>query len=91
MPVLDHPVHASTIAPPRYGCNGLPRTREPYDVPDGYTPDGRQQTSQIPDPLSPECRYDHSLTDTRCAGCQHRGSGEDYAEKYAEKIRKDGK
>ena len=30
--------------------------------------------------MSMECRYDKSLSDTRCSGCKHAGSGEAYIE-----------
>lgn len=71
MPVLDHPTHEKTIGGERYGCHGKPRVFIGYQGPDGW----------IPNTMSTECRYDHSLSDPKCAECKHAGSGEDYAER----------
>jgi hypothetical protein len=79
MPVLDHPVHRSTIAPPLYGCNGLPRGPRSYLAPAGWSADGYMRMVQVEPTMSTECRYDLSLTDPRCTGCKWRGSGEDYS------------
>jgi hypothetical protein len=37
--------------------------------------------------MSDRCRFDLSLTDPSCTGCQHRGRGED----YDATVRKGGK
>ena len=92
MPVVDTPVHPSTSVGDdhRYGCHNKPRIREPYHVKNGYARLGRnaiQRVKVIEESGSPECRYDRSMTDASCTGCEHRGSGE----QYAEDVRKRGK
>jgi len=63
-----------------YGCKNR-EMRDGYFAPARrYFPDGSfEMTSKyIHHSMSKECRYDRSLTDVRCAGCEHRGSGEAY-------------
>lgn len=71
-PVEDHPVHEKVrvSAGRQYGCNGKPRPDTERAVTDGG--------ASWPYVFSTECRYDLSLTDTACEGCQWRGSGEEY-------------
>lgn len=63
MPVIDHPVHRSTIrdADYRYGCFN----RAPFKeiVTNGV--------ASWPFVTSMDCRYDRSLDDSACAGCKH--------------------
>lgn len=90
MPVEKHETHDSTKrgAGHKYGCNGKPRRRNDLAVKDGWHKaaslatleiQGTQKFKEIPDFGSTECRYDNSLTDPHCEGCEHRGSGEAYA------------
>lgn len=84
MPVIDHPVHRLTIGGALYGCHGRAEFKAGYWAPDRtYAPDGMIRTGQalIPHTMSRECRYDMSLTDAKCDGCQHRGSGEAYTQR----------
>lgn len=96
MPVLDHEVRERTKqdSDARYGCHDKPRKREPLLVRDGWaeskTPNGFHLAAQLLETVldfgSLECRYDKSLTDPKCAECEHRGSGE----RYSEQIRANG-
>lgn len=78
MPVEDHPIHERVRhgADSKYGCWNLPRPVY-----------GQLVAPRIGRPwpytFSTECRYDKSLTDAWCDGCEHRGSGEIYAERVA--------
>jgi hypothetical protein len=85
-PVEDHPVHELVRQKQhaRHGC----WNRKPFS--DGYMAPSRQYAPSgnftmvkvfIPHKMSTECRYDMSLSDGKCAGCQHKGSGEQYAAK----------
>lgn len=93
-PVIDHKVHDKVRidAAKPYGCKDR-EFLEAYPAPDrragtnGYMPTFWFERVRIPHVMSRECRYDMSLTDARCGGCKHRGSGE----VYANKIRKAGK
>lgn len=83
MPVIDHPVHPSTIQgqDARYGCHNQPRREEGagYWAPDReYLADGRWIGTKrfIKDRASIDCKYDMSATDTKCAGCCWIRSGE---------------
>ena len=94
MPVEDHPIHEKTRqgSDARYGCWGRERRREPLLVKNGHTSghgdfEAVQRLTLIPDHGSVECRYDMSLSDQKCAGCQHRGSGERYAESVKAKAK----
>lgn len=73
MPVIDHPVHRSTIrdADHRYGCHNRAPYRETLVVQDGWSIDGTRRTVEIPFRMSRECRYDRSLDDSACSGCKH--------------------
>lgn len=95
MPVLDHEVHPLTIGGERYGCHNRPDLEAGYFAPDGLADymddrdtglDARIKLAWIPHRMSTECRYDMSLSDSKCAGCTHQGSGE----AYDERIRKEG-
>ena len=94
-PVEEHAVHEKVRQKEgaRYGCHNKPRRRDDYFVKTGHDAtkthfDGdvttRQRRSLIPDFGSLECRYDMSLTDDKCEGCEHRGSGEAYDKKILE-------
>lgn len=81
MPVIDHATHESTRigSDYRYGCWNKPRPvtgQSVYSLPKAY-----------PYRFSEECRYDMSLTDNACSGCEWRGSGE----AYDQSVRKEGK
>ncbi len=81
MPVIDHETHESTRigSDYRYGCWNKPRPVtgvSVYSFPHEY-----------PFRHSTECRFDMSLSDPACTGCEWRGSGE----AYDQSVRKDGK
>lgn len=84
MPVLDHEIHERTRQSDsaRYGCHNKPRMRQDIPVKDGHRPLGDGNSAQhwrfIKDFGSLECRYDMSLRDRKCEGCEHLGSGEEY-------------
>lgn len=88
MAVLDHAVHEKTAieASRPYGCHGKDRLFTGYQAPNrfagttGNEPIWWIGRKPVPHVMSRECRYDMSLTDLRCAGCKHQGSGERYAE-----------
>jgi hypothetical protein len=89
MPVLQHEVHSSVIeaSEAKYGCNNKPRSRKSLMVKDGLAFDIKDneyiayfRRKVISDFGSLECRYAHSLSDSKCLGCCHRGSGEAYNE-----------
>ena len=91
MAVLDHPVHEKVreLAGAKYGCFNRKPYSEGYYAPSRvYKPDGTFYIIQtfIPMVMSRECRYDMSLTDSKCAECKHQGSGE----AYNERIRANG-
>lgn len=87
MPVEDHAVHSKTkvAADKPYGCHNREMS-EGYYAPNrfagttGNEPIWWIGRVRIPHVMSRECRYDMSLSDLRCSGCKHRGSGERYAE-----------
>lgn len=81
MAVIDHEVHERTKQKQgaKWGCWNLERRREPLMVKDGFYPDGRQRFTEVPDFGSLECRNDISLSDPKCVGCRHAGSGEEYS------------
>lgn len=74
MPVEDHPTHERTRIGSdfRYGCHNKPRPVACQKVVSKISP---SLWSYV---FSTECRYDMSLTDAACEGCQWRGSGERY-------------
>lgn len=86
MPVEDHAVHAKVRikANKPYGCFNREMSAG-YYAPnraagsDGYKPTWFFERVRIPHTMSRECRYDMSLKDPRCEGCNHRGSGEKYS------------
>lgn len=80
MPVIDHPTHEKTIGGERYGCHNRKPLEKAYLGKDGYSFHGRLRVRIVIHNMSTECRYDQSLTDAKCAGCKHAGSGEAYAE-----------
>ena len=75
MPVEDHEVHEKVkIAENKpYGCHNVDRNSE------GYLGSPWGTAKFIAHVMSTECRYDMSMTDPRCDGCKHRGTGEAYA------------
>lgn len=85
MPVIEHEIHPSVRhgAEKRYGCWNLPRPVENSLVV-GAEAYGAQTW---PFCMSTECRFDLSLSDPWCEGCDHQGSGET----YAATIRMEGK
>lgn len=94
MPVLDHEVHDSVIQKEdaKYGCWNKERKREDLLVKNGWLfnhlfTEGKQLFTEIEDFGSLECRYDKSLLDNKCKGCNRQGSGE----KYSEMIKESGK
>ena len=92
MPVEDHPVHESVRqgADARYGCWGITGEEIPaYWVPVRSTKDflSPLKCVMLEHTMSTECRYDMSLSDPKCEGCKHRGSGE----AYDKRVRENGK
>ena len=87
MAVIDHAVHdkVKIEASKPYGCHNKERLMNGYHAPNrfagttGNEPIWWIGRMKIPHVMSRECRYDMSLTDARCGGCKHRGSGEKYA------------
>lgn len=74
MPVVDHPIHEHGVrdSDHRYGCFN----RKPFKK--TVVVENWKGVYRWPFVMSMECRYDNSLTDSRCAGCKHAGSGEAY-------------
>jgi hypothetical protein len=66
MPVIDHPVHEHGVrdAEHRYGCWNRAPFKDIVEV----------KGESWPFRMSRECRYDRSLDDNACAGCQRAGS-----------------
>ena len=82
MPVLEsqpNELNTTSTATP-YGCRDRVIKGGYYMDSRVYSENGTFATVQkfIPHTMSTECRYSSSLTDTRCATCKHKGSGEDY-------------
>ena len=87
MAVIDTPVHEKVKEEScaKWGC-----WNRPSDFKHGYcAPNGTEyltgtcviiKTKYIEFSMSNECRNDVSLTDRKCEGCKHRGSGERYSE-----------
>jgi len=96
MPVLDHDTHPSTVDNGRpYGCHNRQPFAAGHWARDGFADymddrdtglDARVKITYIPHRMSTECRYDMSLSDSKCAGCPHQGSGE----ARSERIRREG-
>jgi len=84
MPVENHDVHESVKIDSsfRYGCHN----RKPYAYSYVASPWGNNRMI-VNHVMSRECRFDMSLRDPACDGCQHRGSGE----AYDAKVRAEGK
>lgn len=81
MAVLDHPVHVKTVGAETYGACQRKVRRPGYYAPQRrYFPGGTFELINvwIADDSSPDCRYDISNTDPKCAGCPRRGEGEAY-------------
>ena len=82
MAVIDHPVHPKVVlaAGTPYGCNNRRFAKGYWTHQRCYSPDGKYLMQQvfIEHTMSTECRYDKSLTDSRCATCTHKGKGEAY-------------
>lgn len=93
-PVEEHEVHEkvriSSSKP--YGCQNR-EIIDSYYAPnrffgsDGYKPMIKLEAVRINHVMSRDCRYDLSMSDERCVGCKHRGSGE----RYSELVRSKGK
>lgn len=71
MPVIDHEVHplVQQSADARYGCLNRGANKPRY-----FTFNWRLVEYR----MSEGCRFDKSLSDPKCEGCKHRGSGEAY-------------
>ena len=82
MLVLDHPTHQATShkSDKPYGCTDKAFASGYYLYQRRYYQNGEyvMQPTFIEHKLSTQCRYDGSMADKRCAGCNHRGNGEDY-------------
>lgn len=97
MAAIDSDPHALTVrkSDDPYGCFNRVR-HAGYWAPsgveeigvseDGFTRRVVVVQTWIPNVMSIECRYDHSLTDTRCTGCAHCGGGEAYSAWLKEKV-----
>lgn len=83
MPVIDHSVHEKVRigSDYRYGCHNLPKPEY------GQTVSSTFSGEEWPYVFSTECRFDMSLSDPACGGCQWQGSGEN----YDAMIRREGK
>lgn len=87
MPVEEREVHkkVSIKANKPYGCHNSARDFTGYHAPKrfagttGNEPIWWIGRIRIPHVMSRECRYDMSLKDARCEGCNHAGSGERYS------------
>ena len=87
MAVIAHAVHdkVKIEAGKPYGCHNSARDFTGYHAPNrfagttGNEPIWWIGRMKVPHVMSRECRYDMSLTDARCWGCNHAGSGERYA------------
>ena len=84
MPVLDHPTHEKVREGEGavYGCWNRQRPIKGAPVVSVYS-----MPREWPYVFSEECRFDMSLKDPKCNGCEWRGSGE----KYDEMVRRNGK
>lgn len=93
MPVEEHEVHSKVKekAGTKYGCFNRKPYMEAYYAPNrkmgssGYEPIFFFERIRVPHTMSRECRYDMSLKDVKCEGCEHRGSGEAYDAKVRAK------
>lgn len=77
MPVISHEIHESVIQKDgaKYGCHNNPnRFKSSYQFWDRHL----GAWVGIPHRMSTDCRFDTSLTDQKCEGCNDRGSGEEY-------------
>ena len=83
MPVVLNDPHALTIrtGDEPYGCSNSKRADGYYMENRRYLPCGKFviELKYIKHTMSTTCRYDHSLTDRRCAECTQRGAGEAYS------------
>ena len=71
MPVIDHPVHPSTVAGKFYGCNNRAPHKDHYFATDRlYATDGTfvDTIVKVNHVMSTDCRYDQP-NDPRCMGC----------------------
>lgn len=89
MPVEDHAVHEMVIQKEdfRYGCWNKPRPKARGWVFSNFLHTLLRRIWRWRYVFSTNCRFDMSLTDPACEGCEWRGSGE----RYAEEIRRNGK
>lgn len=90
MPVVDTPVHEKVREKEgaKYGCWNKPRPTADsfYMAQDGWDTqyvgsddfEGTAWFVEVRNVMSTECRYDMSLEDAKCDGCEWRGSGEAY-------------
>lgn len=59
----------------KQGCHNKPDPLPTLTVRDGIK-DGKVVTKEVPDVMSPPCKYDLRVTDPACDGCRHRHKGE---------------
>lgn len=81
MPVETHEVHPSTVGGDRYtACREKVRKPHYYAPTRRYRKDGTFVIEQekVEDKSSHPCRYDMSMTDPKCEGCERSGQGEQY-------------
>ena len=81
MPVVDTPVHEKVREKEGavYGCWNLPRPEKGQQVVGMRQSLGDKTWCAIWSyTFSTECRFDMSLKDPKCEGCEWRGSGEAY-------------
>ena len=87
MPVIEHAVHEKVRIGEGwvYGCHNRPSKFKPhYWAPERRVfPDGSFEVMsvRVPHSLSHNCRFDLSLADPACKGCDHRGEGLAYTER----------
>lgn len=83
MPVVEHEVSEKVKigSDYRYGCHNKPLPEFGQVVRSTFSGE------EWPYVFSTECRFDMSLSDPACTGCEHRGSGE----RYDTMIRSEGK
>lgn len=53
-----------------YGCHNRQHLRSTLEVQDGWNPNGTRRMITVPVRSNPDCQYDRSSTDKRCAGCR---------------------
>lgn len=84
MAVLEHEVHEKVKIDSsfRYGCHNREKYFDTFVAHPWAATGGHEQEYR----MSRDCRFDMSLRDPACDGCEHRGSGE----RYNEMVRSQG-